>query len=254
MAVPCVQNTFKHGKTLGLVHDFSFLSTTGRYRSTSWVLLMLAWGIGARAQTTMSPVTSPSMCPESPLAFRADIRPLDVWEEAWEAQWPHASDAMQAWRHHNFDQLQGVWRHMSPLLPELKAEATNRGLAESAAFLVLWSQLPDPTKAASLSVQAHSTWNWPDPRLSAAEAMTEAFQQSGSSMPLSDWTAAVRTGLRLMENFEMPPVHVVAPGETVYSIARLHDVPPSCLGDKNGVWDNLQPGTPLLIPNLSPPR
>ena len=84
--------------------------------------------------------------------------------------------------------------------------------------------------------------------------MTAAYQHSGSTMPLSDWAATVRTGLRLMENFDLPPVHVVQPGETVYSIARLYDVPPSCLGDKNDVWDNLQPGTPLLIPNLSPPR
>lgn len=211
---------------------------------------MLAWGIGARAQAP----TKQNLCLEAPLAFRADIRPPDVWEEAWERQWPDASEAMQAWRYENFRRLQGVWRHMSPFLPELKTEATKRGLPESDAFLVMWAAFPDPLTASSMSARTHSTWAWLELNLSAEEAMTAAYQHSGSTMPLSDWAAAVRTGLRLMENFDMPPVHVVEPGETVYSIARLYGVPPSCLGDKNDVWDNLRPGTPLLIPNLSSPR
>ena len=143
---------------------------------------------------------------------------------------------------------------MSSFLPELRTEATKRGLPESDAFLVMWAAFPDPLTASSMSARTHSTWTWPELNLSAEEAMTAAYQHSGSTMPLSDWAATVRTGLRLMENFDMPPVHVVEPGETVYSIARLYDVPPTCLGDKNDVWDNLQPGTPLLIPNLSSPR
>jgi hypothetical protein len=141
---------------------------------------------------------------------------------------------------------------MSPLLPELKAEATKRGLPESAAFLVLWAPFPDPLEALLLPSQAQRTW--PSPNMSAEEAMYETHRQSESTMPVNDWATAVRTGLRLMENLEMPRVHVVAPGETVYSLARLYNMPPTCLGDKNAVWDNLQPGTPLLIPNLSPPR
>ena len=250
MAVPWLQNNFNHRKILGLAYVFALLSTIGRYRSTSWLLLLLAWRTGARAQATPKPNT----CLEAPLAFRADIRPPDVWEEAWEAQWPHASDVMQAWRHDNFKRLQAVWRHMAQVLSELKAEATKRGLPESAAYLVMWAEFPDPMTAHPLSARAVSTWTWPELDLRAEEAMTAAYQHSGSTMPLSDWAAAVRTGLRLMENFDMPPVHVVEPSETVYSIARLYGIPPSCLGDKNDVWDNLQPGTPLLIPNLSSPR
>lgn len=233
-----------------MAHVYALLSTTGRYRTTSWLLLMLAWGIGARAQAP----TKQNLCLEAPVAFRADIRPPDVWEEAWERQWPDASEAMQAWRHNNFNQLQDIWQLTAHLLPELKAEATKRGLPESAAYLVMWSEFPDPLTARPLSARANSTWPWPDLNLNAAEAMTSAFQHSGSEMPLIDWAATVRTGLRLMENFDLPPVHVVELGETVYSIARLYGVPPACLGDKNDVWDNLQPGTPLLIPNLSPPR
>jgi hypothetical protein len=143
---------------------------------------------------------------------------------------------------------------MAPRLPELKAEASKRGLPASAAFLAIWGEMPDPFRATRLSARANSTWTWLDLNRSAEEAMTSAFEHSGSTLPLNDWAAAVRTGLRLMENFDLPPVHVVEPGETVYSIARLHDMPPGCLGNKNDVWDNLQPGTPLLIPNLSPSR
>jgi LysM repeat protein len=58
----------------------------------------------------------------------------------------------------------------------------------------------------------------------------------------------IRTGIRLLENLAMPAVHVVEQGNTLYSVARLHDVPTSCLSELNGVWDHLQPGMVLRIP------
>ena len=58
----------------------------------------------------------------------------------------------------------------------------------------------------------------------------------------------VRTGVRLLENLDLPAVHVVQAGETVYSISRRHGVHPTCLGAKNGVWDNLHAGMRLRIP------
>lgn len=73
--------------------------------------------------------------------------------------------------------------------------------------------------------------------------MAGAGNLGGASTP-----PHIRTGIRLLENLAMPAVHVVEQGNTLYSVARLHDVPPSCLSELNGVWDHLQPGMVLRIP------
>ena len=79
--------------------------------------------------------------------------------------------------------------------------------------------------------------------------MAWGHAQSQSSLSLVEWASAVRTGLRLLENFDLPEVHVVLEGETVYSIARTWNVSPLCLSAKNDVWDDIQPGMTLLIPH-----
>ena len=81
------------------------------------------------------------------------------------------------------------------------------------------------------------------------EAMVWGHAQSGTSLPLNQWASAVRTGMRLMENFEMPEIHIVSEGETVYSIARSWNISPHCLSAKNDVWDEIRPGMTLLIPH-----
>ena len=75
--------------------------------------------------------------------------------------------------------------------------------------------------------------------------MAWGHAQSQSSLSLAEWAGAMRTGMRLFENFELPAVHVVREGETVYSIARTWNVSPHCLSAKNDVWDDIQPGMTL---------
>ena len=161
--------------------------------------------------------------------------------------------AMNMWRASNFAKLQSVWCRHAYTLPEFQAESNRLELPPCAVHLAAWSMTSTPYDSA-WPLDMKKAWGWVTPGMTASEAMSRAHQWSGSNLSLDEWAVAVRTGMRLMENLEMPQVHVVSPGETVYSIARLYGVPPSCLGDKNDVWDNLQPGTPLLIPNLSPPR
>lgn len=229
--------------------DCPFFSIGRIYRSISLLLLL---GSASSIALGQSPSVGGS-CPEQPLAFRADIRPLDPWEVSWEEQWPNVMQAMNMWRASNFAKLQGVWSKHVHTFTELQAEANRLGLPPSAVHLAAWSMTSTPY-VSTWPLDLKKAWRWATPGMTASEAMTRAHQWSGSQISLDEWAVAVRTGMRLMENLDMPQVHVVAPGETVYSIARLYNVPPSCLGDKNDVWDNLQPGTPLLIPNLSSPR
>ena len=71
---------------------------------------------------------------------------------------------------------------------------------------------------------------------------------SESVMPPNAWVSHVRSGVRLLENLALPPIHVVQPGETVYQLGRRFNVSPKCIGERNGVWDNLEPGHCLIIP------
>lgn len=187
-------------------------------------------------------------CKEPPLAFRTDITPPDAWEVAWEARWPDASTALAAWRNHQFQLLVKMWKQAAPTLPDLKREARDAGMPESAAYLMWWSTLKNPFDPESGMDDAtgldHALWS-----LQAEEAMAWAHAQSQSTLTLAEWACAMRTGMRLFENFDLPEVHVVREGETVYSIARIWNVSPHCLSAKNDVWDDIQPGMTLLIPH-----
>lgn len=188
-------------------------------------------------------------CHESHLAFRADIRSPDAWEMIWESRWPDASIALNAWRNDQFELLVQMWRKAAPALVELKREVAQSGMPESAAYLVWWSTLNNPFDAAS-RVRPDEV----DLQLSgmhAEEAMAWGHAQSATDLTLEAWAKAVRTGMRLIENFDLPEVHVVQEGETVYSIARAWDISPRCLAAKNNVWDDIQPGMTLLIPHPS---
>lgn len=187
-------------------------------------------------------------CQQDPLAFRSDIRSPDAWEMAWEARWPEASMALQTWRNEQFDLLLEMWRHAGAVLPDLRRKARNAGLPESAAFLVWWSELSDPFDP---GLSTHRIGGIDVELMDALpeEAMVWGHAQSGTSLPLNQWASAVRTGMRLMENFEMPEIHIVSEGETVYSIARSWNISPHCLSAKNDVWDEIRPGMTLLIPH-----
>ena len=90
----------------------------------------------------------------------------------------------------------------------------------------------------------HDFWS----TLGAANSPQEAMTTALGFGPAVLSAERVRTGVRLLENLDLPVVHVVQAGETVYSISRRHGVHPTCLGAKNGVWDNLQAGMRLRIP------
>lgn len=204
--------------------------------------------VGGIASTALGQETLESgVCQERPVGFRADIRPPDSWEEAWEAEWPEASDALASWRSNNFELLQRLWRAWYTSLKDLKHQAPYSDMPASALYLHLASLTESPFQAsASIPAGRGPSWAHETP----VEAMKQAYAESHSSLPLDDWAAAVRTGMRLLENLDLPHVHVIQPGDTVYGIARKHDVSPHCIAAKNNVWDDLQPGTGLLIPDL----
>lgn len=192
-------------------------------------------------------------CAERPLGFKSEIRAPDAWELAWETTWPEVSDALAHWRRDNFEAVQVLWQRSAACVEGWRREAQKAGLPSSAAWLPLWGW-PSTTcgeahlPCGCLELPA-SFWtdlsiaSSPDEVLRQVEAMAGAGNLGEAATP-----PHIRTGIRLLENLAMPAVHVVEPGNTLYSVARLHDVPPSCLSELNGVWDHLQPGMVLRIP------
>jgi len=126
-------------------------------------------------------------------------------------------------------------------------------LPPSAAYLAWWATCDDVTRP------SRATWDedaveamlqsW-KANANPLSAMRQAHAARPRTVPLDDWAVAMRTGMRLMENLELPRIHVVQPGETVYGISRAFGLPPKCLAQWNGVWDDLQPGMALIIPDL----
>ena len=194
-----------------------------------------------------------SACDIRPIPFREDIRPPDAWEMAWEATWPEASDALQTWRAGQFKQVISVWRVWAPHAAAQQAMAERLGLPPSAAYLAWWATCDDATRRSRASWDERTveamlqSWKVNATPLSA---MQQAYAARPRTVDLNDWARAMRTGMRLMENLELPRIHVVEKGETVYGISRTYGLPPRCLAQWNGVWDDLQPGMALIIPDL----
>ncbi len=189
-----------------------------------------------------------SPCVEVPLGFRQDIRLPDAWESAWETTWPNAREAMAFWRNDNFIEVQQLWLRASPCADMWQAGQAGHNLPPSAQWLpALVFDTPEcgddvPCGCPQLPVDFWSTLGGAD---SPEEAMTLALAFGPSDLSAE----RIRTGVRLLENLDLPVVHVVQHGETVYSISRLYGVNPTCLGPWNGVWDNLQAGMRLRIPS-----
>ncbi|MEC8662915.1 MAG: LysM peptidoglycan-binding domain-containing protein [Bacteroidota bacterium] len=225
---------------------FHLSGFANRLRLRRIAMCVLHVGIGM--STCEGQVETELDCKEPPLAFRTDIRSTDAWEMAWEARWPDVSSALEAWRNDQFQLLVKMWKQAAPSLQGLKREALDAGMPESAAYLIWWSTLKNPFDTESGMREAkgfdHALLS-----LQAEDAMAWGHAQSQSSLSLAEWAGAMRTGLRLFENFDLPEVHVVREGETVYSIARTWNVSPHCLSAKNDVWDDIQPGMTLLIPH-----
>ena len=225
---------------------FHLSGFANRLRLRRIAMCVLHVGIGM--STCEGQVETELDCQEPPLAFRTDIRSPDAWEMAWEARWPEASTALEAWRNDQFQLLVEMWKQAAPTLPGLKREARDAGMPESAACLMWWSTLENPVDPTSGMHEAkgldHALLS-----LQAEEAMAWGHAQSQSTLTLAEWACAMRTGMRLFENFDLPEVHVVREDETVYSIARTWNVSPHCLSAKNNVWDDIQPGMTLLIPH-----
>ena len=188
-----------------------------------------------------------SPCAEVPVGFRQDIRLPDVWESAWESVWPNALEAMAFWRAENFIEAQQLWLRASPCADVWRAAQAAHNLPPSAQWLpallfdtpVCGDQVP-----CGCPQVPNDFW----PTLSGADSPQEAMALALTFGPPDLSAERVRTGVRLLENLDLPEVHVVQHGETVYSISRLHGVNPTCLGPWNGVWDNLQTGMRLRIP------
>lgn len=185
-------------------------------------------------------------CVDTPLGFRQDIRLPDTWELAWESNWPDAREAMAFWRADNFLEVQNLWLRASPCAAAWRTAQVAHGLPASAQWLpALLFVTPACGDVPCGCPEAPDDF-WPT--LGAADS-PEAVMNLALSFRTSDLTAErVRTGVRLLENLDLPVVHVVQAGETVYSISRRHGVHPTCLGARNGVWDNLQAGMRLRIP------
>jgi hypothetical protein len=189
-----------------------------------------------------------SSCTSQPLAFRENIRQPDAWEEAWELIWPDASNALQMWRTQQFESLLEVWRTMGPHMVEAQRQAEARALPSSAAFLACFAHCPHPTTANVVTVPNAHVWEQLGRAQDPNEAMAFAHGHSESPLALDAWATEVRTGMRLMENLDLPPVHVVSQGETLYSIGRTWNVHPKCISEMNGVWDDIRPNMHILIP------
>ena len=186
-------------------------------------------------------------CVDTPLGFRKDIRLPDAWEVAWEFIWPDAREAMAFWRADNFMEVQKLWLQASPCADVWRTSQVANGLPASAqwlpALLFVTPACGDvPCGCPQVPDDFWST-------LGAANSPQEAMTTALGFGPAVLSAERVRTGVRLLENLDLPAVHVVQHGETVYSISRLHGVSPTCLGPWNGVWDNLQAGMRLRIPS-----
>ena len=185
-------------------------------------------------------------CVDTPLGFRQDIRLPDAWELAWESTWPDARQAMAFWRADNFLEVQNLWLRASPCADAWRTSQKAHGLPASAQWLP--ALLFDTPACGGVPCGCPQVPDGFWSTLGAAES-SEAVMNLALSFGPSDLSAEqVRTGVRLLENLALPVVHVVQAGETVYSISRRHGVHPTCLGAKNGVWDNLQAGMRLRIP------
>ena len=185
-------------------------------------------------------------CVDTPLGFRKDIRLPDAWELAWESTWPDAREAMAFWRADNFSEVQKLWLRASPCADAWRTSQKAHGLPASAQWLP--ALLFDTPACGGVPCGCPQVPDGFWSTLGAAES-SEAVMNLALSFAPSDVSAEqVRTGVRLLENLDLPVVHVVQAGETVYSISRRHGVHPTCLGAKNGVWDNLQAGMRLRIP------
>ena len=211
-----------------------------------WLMVTHMLGGALCAQTTPT-------CHMRPLPFREDIRPPDVWETEWEQTWPNASEALTTWRAGQFELLISTWRGWAAHAPSLLAMTKQLELPPSAASLVWWAMVEDATQGHATAFDVNAAGSllrgWTS-NASPRTAMQQAHEAQPRKMSLDEWATSMRTGMRLMENLELPRVHVVKPGETVYSISRDYGVSPRCVAQWNGVWDDLQPGMPLIIPDL----
>ena len=126
-------------------------------------------------------------------------------------------------------------------------------LPPSAAYLAWWATCDDVTRCTPATWKEDAVeamlLSWKD-NPTPLSAMQQAHAARPRTVPLDEWAKAMRTGMRLMENLELPRIHVVQPGETVYSISRAFGLPPKCLAQRNGVWDDLKPGMALVIPDV----
>ena len=216
-----------------------------RIQRIAFVLGLVFFWIGNVA-TALSQGTA--SCTSQPLAFRENIRQPDSWEEEWELMWPDASNVLQTWRTRQFESLLEVWKKIAPRMAQAKSQAEVYSLPKSAAFLACFVHCPQPTIASAVNIPDLNVWE----QLSGVEdpkvAMSLAYRCSQSTLDLDAWAMEVRTGMRLIENLELPPVHVVSKGETLYSIGRTWNVHPKCISELNGVWDDIRPNMHLLIP------
>ena len=244
--VACHQNTLLV-RIVAIVFSFFHLSAFVNHLRLRWFAtctLQLCFGVS----TLTGQIKTAVDCKEPALAFRTEIRKPDAWELAWEARWPETSTALQAWRNNQFQLLVDMWRQAALTLPGLRHEVMDAGMPESAAYLIWWSTLNNPFDPESIMPAAKGL-DLDLLSFQAEEAMAWGHARSQSNLPLAEWACAMRTGMRLIENFDLPAVHVVREGETVYSIARAWNVSPQCLSARNDVWDDIQPGMALLIPH-----
>jgi hypothetical protein len=224
------------------------------------VLLVVLWvlrtgGLPALGQTSSWPS---SECPGDALEFKVDIRVPDEWEDRWEEAWPDIAEPMQAWRDNNFASLQGLWRYASPCIVDWTERAIAHDLPPSAGWLPLWMGSPALATSPCDCVVPDEFWHELSQRkedpvgalawLHERAKPTPKGTPNGKSGQGDSWGATIRTGIRLMENLNMPVVHITRPGDTVYKVGRQYKVSPECISLANGVWNDLRPGVPLLIP------
>ena len=161
-----------------------------------------------------------SPCEEVPVGFRQDIRLPDVWESAWETTWPNAREAMAFWRAENFTEVQQLWLRAAPCAEVWRAAQTAHDLPPSAQWLpalVFDTPVCGDNVPCGCPQVPDDFWS----TLGAANSPQEAMTTALGFGPAVLSAERVRTGVRLMENLDLPAVHVVQHGETVYSISRL---------------------------------